>query len=130
MTTKRQAKREAKHLLKLCVSNGRLDEGRVSRVTQLLATANRRGARAMLWNFLRLARLDRARHAAFVETAAPLAADLRTELEAGLIRRFGWGLKTAFIQQPELIGGVRIRVGSDLYDGSVRTALLKLERSF
>jgi F-type H+-transporting ATPase subunit delta len=130
MTTKHQAKREAKHLLKLCVSNGRLDETRVSRVSQLLANADRRGAHAMLRHFLRMVMLTRARHTASVESAVPLTADLRTGLESGLIRRFGWGLKTTFIEQPELIGGVRIRVGSDLYDGSVRTALLKLERAF
>jgi len=29
-----------------------------------------------------------------------------------------------------LIGGMRIRIGSDVYDGSVRGALAALERSF
>jgi len=29
-----------------------------------------------------------------------------------------------------LIGGLRVKVGSDVYDGSIRTRLEKLEQSF
>jgi F-type H+-transporting ATPase subunit delta len=36
----------------------------------------------------------------------------------------------SFAQNPALIGGLRIQVGSDLYDGSVKTRLQKLEESF
>jgi len=33
---------------------------------------------------------------------------------------YGPGLNASFTHSPALIGGVRIRVGSDVYDGSVR----------
>ena len=51
-------------------------------------------------------------------------------IEAGLTRRYGPGLSTAFVQRPALIGGMRIQVGSDVYDGSVRAGLAALEQSF
>jgi F-type H+-transporting ATPase subunit delta len=35
-----------------------------------------------------------------------------------------------FWVNPKLIGGMRVQVGSDLYDGSVKTRLEKLEQSF
>ena len=130
MTSNKQAKREAKQLFRVCVMNGTLDAGRVRRVAQLLGNAGRRGARKMLRHFLRLVTLDRAQHTANIESATPLAADLRSEIETNLTRRYGGGLTTTFVQRPELIGGVRIQVGSDLYDSSVRTALVTLERSF
>jgi F-type H+-transporting ATPase subunit delta len=77
-----------------------------------------------------LVKLDRARHMAAVESATPLPAALQAALEAGLERRYGPGLTTAFAHHPGLIGGIRIQVGSDLYDGSVRAGLAALEKSF
>jgi F-type H+-transporting ATPase subunit delta len=35
-----------------------------------------------------------------------------------------------FVQNPDLIGGMRVKVGSDVYDGSVRAGLANLARSF
>jgi F-type H+-transporting ATPase subunit delta len=36
----------------------------------------------------------------------------------------------AFGQNPALIGGLRVKVGSDVYDGSVRAKLESLAASF
>ena len=35
-----------------------------------------------------------------------------------------------FAQNPALIGGMRIKVGSDVYDGSVQARLAALQESF
>jgi F-type H+-transporting ATPase subunit delta len=59
-----------------------------------------------------------------------LPPDLQASIEAGLARRYGPGLSTAFAHRPALIGGMRIQVGSDVYDGSVRAGLAALEKSF
>jgi F-type H+-transporting ATPase subunit delta len=48
-------------------------------------------------------------------------------VQAGLDRAYGQGLETSFALNPDLIGGMRIRVGSDVYDGSVRARLAALE---
>jgi F-type H+-transporting ATPase subunit delta len=39
-------------------------------------------------------------------------------------------LNINFVQNPALIGGLRIKVGSDVYDGSVQARLNKLAESF
>jgi len=126
----KRAKREAKQLFRFCLVSGMLDEHRVRHVVQHLLAAGRRNCPAILSHFERLVKLDLARHTATIESATPLPADLQAAIEAGLARRYGRGLATAFAHRPALIGGVRIQVGSDLYDGSVRAGLAALENSF
>jgi F-type H+-transporting ATPase subunit delta len=60
----------------------------------------------------------------------PLPADLQAAIQAGLTHTYGSGLTTTFAQRTSLIGGVRIQVGADVYDGSILARLATLERSF
>jgi len=129
MKTIRQARREAKRLFRLCQVNGLLDEGRTRLVVQRVIEAGRRGTPALLSHFLHLVKLDYARHTAEVQSATPLPADLRADIEASLARAYGPGVSASFAINPELIGGMRIKVGSDVYDGSVRAGLAALEKS-
>jgi len=130
MKTTRQIKREAKRLFRLCLVNGMLDEGRTRQVVQRVIDEKRRGGVALLSHIQRLVKLDSARHTAEVESAMPLPADLRERIQAGLARTYGPGISASFAHNPELIGGVRIKVGSDVYDGSVRARLAALEKGF
>jgi len=129
MKITKRAKREAKHLFRVCLVNGVLDESRVRRVAQQVVAAGRRECPAILSHFGRLVRLELARHTATIESATPLPAELQAAVEAGLTRRYGRGLTTAFTQRPALIGGMRIRVGCDVYDGSVQGRLTALEKA-
>ena len=75
-------------------------------------------------------KLDVEQHTARVESAAPLPADLQADVSNRINKTYGAGLEVLFRQNPALIGGLKIQVGSDLYDGSVKTRLEKLEQSF
>ena len=130
MKINKRARLEAKQLLRVCLVNGVLDEGHVRQVVRRIVTAPHRDGAAILSHFRRLVKLDLARQTATVERAAPLPADLQTTIKAGLMQRYGSGLTTAFAHRPALIGGMRIQVGSDVFDGSVRAALTALENSF
>ena len=130
MKTNRRARRAARRLYRACVLDGLLDEGRARQVVERVAGARRRGSLAFLSHFQRLVRLDRARHQAVVESATPLPSDLRASVETGVARAYGPGVSTSFADNPALIGGMRVKVGSDVYDGSVRAALLALEERF
>jgi len=130
MKTVKQTRREAKRLFRLCFVNGLLDESRVRQVAQKIMEAKRRGSSALLYHFLSLVKLDRARHTAEIESAVPLPDDLRASIQADLASRYGPGISASFTQNPALIGGMRIKIGSDVYDGSVRAGLAELEKSF
>jgi F-type H+-transporting ATPase subunit delta len=130
MKNVKQTRRQAKGLFRLCLVNGLLDENRARQVVQKVIAANRRNGTAVLSRFLYLVKLDRARHTAEIESAAPLPADLQSSVKSDLSRAYGPGINASFVQNPALIGGMRIKVGSDVYDGSVRGALAALERSF
>ena len=130
MKTTKQAKREAKQLARLCMVNDLLDENRTRDMAHRLATAGHRDCSAILAHFLRLVKLERARHTANIESATPLPADLQATIRDSLTRRYGPGLNNVFALRPSLIGGVRIQVGSDVYDGSVLAELAALEKNF
>ena len=127
MKANRKLRRVARRLFRLCRVDGRLDAERVRLVAQRIAGSGRRGTLAILGDLLRLVRLDRDGHRAIVESATPLPDDLRIDVQARLARLYGEGLDTSFEINPRLIGGMRIRVGSDVYDASVRARLAALE---
>ncbi len=130
MKISKQARREAKELFRSCVAAGLLDESRVRQAVQRVLELKPRGYLAILSHFQRLLRLDVERRTARIESAVPLAADLQARVQASLGTIYGPGLQIAFAQNPALIGGMRVQVGSDVYDGSVRARLAALERSF
>jgi F-type H+-transporting ATPase subunit delta len=130
MKTKRQTKREAKRLFRLCLVNGLVDEGLTRQVVQRVIKAKRRGDLALLSHFRRLLKLECARHTAEVESALPVPGDLRASIQAALALTYGPGISASFVHNPGLIGGMRIKVGSDVYDGSVRARLAGLEKNF
>ena len=127
MKANRKAKRAARQLYRACLVDGLLDPGRVRLVTQRIAASPRRGSLRLLSDFRRLVRLDHDRHTALVESAAPLSSGLRDSIQVDLTRVYGPGLVASFVDNPGLIGGVRIKVGSDVYDTSVRSRLAALE---
>ena len=114
----------------MCLVNGQLDEQRVRRVVQSVVAADRHDGPVIMSQFVRLLRLDLTGRTATIESATPLAADVQAAIEAGLTRRHGPGLVTAVAHRPALIGGLRIQVGCDVYDGSVLGRLTTLQRSF
>jgi len=128
--TRKQAMREARELFRLCLVNGRLDEGRVLKVVQSVIEFRRRGYLMLLGYFRRLVKLDCERHTARVESAEPVPDDLRTHVQADIERAYGPGLAMWFVLNPDLIGGMRVQVGSDVYDGSVQAGIVELKRRF
>jgi len=124
------SRREATQLFRACLVNGVLDEGRARQFMQRLVAEKPRDCLGTLSHFQRLVKLERAQHQAKVESARPLPGDLQARVQDGLTRAYGPGLSVSFIENPELIAGMRIRVGSDVYDGSVRRRLAALESRF
>ena len=130
MKVSKQAKREAKSLFRSCLAKGVLDENRVRQVVNLVVAAKPRGYFALLSHFLRLVKLELDRRTARVESAVPIAVQLETHVKNQLGELYGPGLDIAFARNPELLGGLRVKVGCDVYDGSIRSRLDQLAESF
>lgn len=130
MRISKQARRDAKALFRACLVDGRLDEERVRQWVGRVVAAKPRGYLATLLHFQRLVKLDLDRRRARVESAVPLGAELESGLRDKLARRYGPGLMFEFRHDPALLGGLRVQVGSDVYDGSVRGRLNRLAESF
>ena len=127
MKSNRQITRAARRLFRRSLVDGTLDETRTKEIARRIALSGRRGSKAVLKHFVRLVRLDQARHLALVESAAPLPVDVQETVTAGLTGLYGPAVKPTFIVTPALLGGMRVKVGSDVYDGSVRARLAALE---
>ena len=130
MKTAKQVRREAAQLYRLCLTRGLLDEERARHVLRRFATVRPRGYTMTLSHFRRLIALDRARHTARVQSARRLPPDIQSNVQAGLVQEYGQGLNTTFAENPALIGGMRIQVGSEVYDGTVQSRLAALEQNF
>ena len=130
MKISKQAQRDARQLFRSCQQNNLLDENRVRQTISLLSEKKPRGYVEILSRLHRLVKLDLERRAARVESALPLPADLQNDVANNIKKIYGDGVNIVFGQNPALLGGLRIQVGSDLYDGSVKTRLNKLEESF
>ena len=130
MKVPKKARREAKDLFRACLVNGLLDENRVRQLVDQVLTAKPRGFLAVLTHFQRLLKLDLDRRSARVESVVVLDAPFQAAIRSSLEQRYGPGLNFSFVQNPALLGGIRIQVGSDLFDGSVQARLHDLEQSF
>jgi F-type H+-transporting ATPase subunit delta len=130
MKISKQTRRDARQLFRACLADGALDENRARRAVADVIRQKPRGYVAILSHFQRLIRLEVARRAARIESATPLSPQVQTQVQGDLTRRYGPGLTFTFAQNPALIGGVRIQVGGDVYDGSVQGRLAALQESF
>jgi F-type H+-transporting ATPase subunit delta len=126
----KRAKREGKALFRACLVNGLLDELRVRQTVNAVIQARPRNYLAILRHLQRLVKFDLERRTARLESAAPLPQDLENVVQAGLLRHYGPGLNVSFAQNPALLGGLRIKVASDVYDGSIQARLAALQECF
>jgi F-type H+-transporting ATPase subunit delta len=129
MKISKQARRDARQLFRACMAGGALDEGRARQAVATVIQNKPRGYIAILSHFLRLLRLETARRTATIESATVLPPETQKEIQGDLTRQYGAGLEFHFTQKPALIGGARIQVGGDVYNGSVQGRLAALQQS-
>ncbi len=122
MKLSRESRRQARELFELTLVDGRLDTSRLNTIFGEVAEKKPRDYMPVLKELTRLVRLEVASHHAVIESATPLAPDKVREFESGLKARFG-ELTTEFRQNPALLGGVRVKIGSDVWDGSIQARL-------
>ncbi len=130
MKSGKELNRIAKKLFSACMVNGQLEYESVRKVVRTLIDAQPRGYLAILNAFWRLVRLQNESNQALVESAVTLDDSTRSEVLADLKKKYGPQVETEFKVNPELIGGMKIRVGSDVWDGTVKNRIERLEEKF
>ncbi len=130
MKISKVAAASARRLFGLCHVNGQLDENRLRDVVSKLIATQPRDYRAILATIQRLVRLDAARREVLVESATELDFASQQRVVTGLSNEYGDNLTIHYKINPELLGGLRIRVGDDVLDGSVQGRLDRLSKAF
>lgn len=128
MKLSREARRQSKQLFDMSIVNGRLDENRLRMIATEVVEKKPRHYVQMLKFIARLTRLEISRHHALIESAALLSDEKRNEISSHLATRFG-EITTEFRHSPSLIGGLRIKLGSNVWDGSIQSRLETLKQS-
>jgi F-type H+-transporting ATPase subunit delta len=129
MKISKEARKVSRELFQASFQDGRLDQARVSAIAKKVAESKPRHYIDILQNYERLLRLELAKRHAIVESATTLDDSTREQLETTLRSKYGADLTTEFKVAPELIGGLRVKIGSDVFDSTVKERLQRLEQS-
>jgi F-type H+-transporting ATPase subunit delta len=127
MKLNKEIRQLSRKMLQASFTDGQLDPGRISSLVDSLIAQKPRNYIDVLKNYRRLLRLELEKRHATVETSGDLDPAMRSEIVANLKSKYGNDLSTEFHVDPQLLGGMRIRVGNDVWDGSVRNRLERLE---
>src|ERR1043166_612152 len=119
MKIPKDAKRNARRLFRGCFTNDQFDEAKARAMVEGIVREKPRHYIAILSVFQRLVRLEMARNTAHIESAIELPGDQQTSIQQRLQQFYRRPLTTEFRVSSALIGGTRITVGSDVWDGSV-----------
>ena len=130
MKGSKQSRRDAKQLFKSCQVDGQLNEDRVRKTVALLIEKKPRGYFGILQELQRLVKLDVNSRSASVVSAVELTEEQKQSVRDSLGRMKGGDVAIEFVQNPDLIGGMRVKIGDDVYDGSMKTRLARLEEKF
>ncbi len=130
MKVTKAAAASARRLFRLCQTNGRIDNEKLRAVFTRIANEKPRDYHGILAALHKLLRLDLAKRKVTVESAVELDPANRQRLFNDLARKYGNDLDVEYHVRTSLLGGLRIRVGDDIFDGSVQGRLDRLAKAF
>lgn len=123
MKISKTAATTARRLLGLCQTEGHLDGAKLQIAVKRLIEVKPRDYLGVLGALRRLVRIEADRRKATVESAVELDAASRERIAASLAAQYDTELSITYQTVPSLLGGLRIRVGDDVFDGSVKGRL-------
>jgi F-type H+-transporting ATPase subunit delta len=126
MKVTKDARNLSRRLLRLSFTNGRLDESKVRSLVQSVLTEKPRHYLGALEAFQHLLRLEQAKRHATIESATALDTSTQSSILASLRNKYGADIDAEFRVNRDLIGGLRIQLGSNVWDGSVQSRLDRL----
>jgi F-type H+-transporting ATPase subunit delta len=130
MRINKEIRRLSREMLRASFTDGQLDRGQITSLVQSLVSRRPRHYLDILQYYKRLLRLEIEKRHARIESVIPLTTQAAFDIGARLKRKHGAELTTEFVVDPTLLGGVRVRVGSDVWDGTLRNRLERLQQQF
>lgn len=129
MKIPKEARRFAREFYRASLGeDGHLDPARVRNYSDRLVAEKPRHFIPILKEYSRLIRLELNRRHAIVESASTLDSAESSRISNDIRTRFGSDLTIETKVNPALVGGLRIQVGSDVWDGSIRAKLDSLKQ--
>src|SRR5262245_36646936 len=126
MKLHKEGRKLAKDLLRASLTDGVLDADKVKKATAAVIDSKPRNTIGVLKEFARLLRLELRKREATVESSADLESTEKTAITRALRAKYGADVTAEYTTNPALLGGLRIQIGSDVLDASVRTRLDRL----
>jgi F-type H+-transporting ATPase subunit delta len=128
MKINKEIRQLSRQMLRASFTDRQLDRGKLASLVQSLIEKKPRNYIGILQNYKRLLRLEIEKRHATIETADEPDPEIKERIVGNLRRKFGNDLTTDVLVNPQLLGGMRVRVGSDVWDGSVRHRLERLQQ--
>lgn len=129
MAANKQTKLLAKQLFKLSLVNGAVSPEQVAGVLGWVEKHQPRHATSLLRTYQRFIAAEVAKSRAQVEHAGPVSDTVLRSIEAALTKKYRRAITATATPNPRLLAGLRVRVGSDVYESSVAGQLAALAAS-
>ena len=129
MKIDRHSRQSAKKYFRACRRpDGSVNENSIREIVQLLVDQKPRNYLAVLSYLYRLIELAIEENTVRIESASPLA-DRGASVFARLEQQYGPASRTSYEENPTLLGGLRIRRGNNIWDGSLSGRLDRLQQA-
>lgn len=126
MAADKQTKLLAKQLFKLSVVNGAVSPEQVTGVLGWIEKHQPRHVTSLLKTYHRYIAAELAKSRADVEHAGPINDATLKSIEAAMSKKYGRPITATAKPNGKLLAGIRVRVGSDVYESSVAGQLASL----
>ncbi len=127
MSSRRKITALARQLFRLSLDGGRVSPERVGGVLAWVDKHRPSSASALLRAYRRLIGAELGRHRAVIEYAGDLAPSAFTAIAEAMSKRFDRSIEPVPVPQPDLIAGMRVRVGDCVFENSIVSQLAALQ---
>ena len=128
MKTRKEARRISREMFRHSFTASKLDEEKITEMVQSVIAKKPRHYVDVLKDYQHLLQLEVEKRHVVIESATPLNRSVGDQIVANLRARYGEDLTTEFRTNPELLGGLRVKIGNDVWDGSVKSRLNQLQQ--